>query len=65
VSGVSCSFGAIDTNGNGMQISGLSILTILRKILGSFMDFVLFESYILDPKMVGELPCSTLAKIII
>jgi hypothetical protein len=59
---VSCSFGTIDTNNNGTQISCLSILTNLRKILGPFVDLEFYEGYILGPKMVGALPGSTLAK---
>jgi len=61
-SDVSCSFRAVDTNSNGTQISWLSILTKLPKILGPFVDLVFYEGYILGPKMVGPLPGSTLAK---
>jgi hypothetical protein len=62
VSDVSCSFRAVDTNNNGAQITCLSILTNLWKILGPFVDLVFYEGYILGPKMLGALPGSTLAK---
>jgi hypothetical protein len=65
VSDVSCPFGAIDTNINGTQISWLSILTNLWKILGPFVDLVFSKGYILGPTMVGTLPTSTLAHDII
>jgi hypothetical protein len=65
VSDVSCSFRAIDIDNNDTQISCLSILTNLRKILGLFVDLVFYEGYILGPKMVGALQGSTLAKDII
>jgi hypothetical protein len=42
VSDVSYSFGTVDTNSNGMQISWLSILPNPRIILGPFVDLVFF-----------------------
>jgi hypothetical protein len=62
VSDVSCSFGALDTNNNGTQISCLSILANLRETLGPFVDLAFYEGYILGPKMVGALLGSILAK---
>ena len=53
VSDVSCSFGTVDTNDNGTQISWVSILITLRKILGPFVDLVFYEGYILGPELVG------------
>jgi hypothetical protein len=40
---VSCSFGAIDTNGNGTQFHDFSILTSLRIILGPFCGACIFR----------------------
>jgi hypothetical protein len=65
VNDVSCSFGAVGINGNGTQISWLSMLTNLRKILEPSVDLVFSERYILGPKMIKALPGLTLAKDIV
>ena len=63
VSDVSCSFGAVDINGNSTRISWLSILTNHRKILGPFMDLVFSKGQkIFGSKMVGALLGLTPAK---
>ena len=64
VNDVSCSFGAVDTNSNGTQISRLSILTNLGKILGPFVDLVISKGYILGPKLIGLCQVQLLLRIL-